>query len=106
MSNFGFEHLRVVNPYNIAFREARSALGAAKLLASAEEFKSVADAVADCILVVGTSAVTHREPQHQVYRLERGSSLMREALKTGKVACVRGKRFAGPRPADKNAIWD
>ena len=28
MSNFGFAHLRVVNPYDVAFREARSAVGA------------------------------------------------------------------------------
>ena len=60
MSNFGFAHLRVVNPYDVAFREARSAVGAAALLADAEEFTSVADAVADCTLVVGTTAVRHR----------------------------------------------
>ncbi len=32
MSNFGFLRLRVVNPYQIAFQEARSAVGAAALL--------------------------------------------------------------------------
>src|SRR5437899_6241699 len=63
MSNFGFLHLRVVNPYELAFREARSAVGAAPLLARAEEFKSLAEAVADCSLVVGTSAVGRRDPQ-------------------------------------------
>jgi len=36
MSNFGFLNLRVVNPYATAFREARSAVGASKLLANAE----------------------------------------------------------------------
>jgi len=36
MSNFGVRRLRVVNPYEVAFREARSAMGAAKLLANAE----------------------------------------------------------------------
>ncbi len=29
MSNFGVRRLRVVNPYEVAFREARSAVGAA-----------------------------------------------------------------------------
>ena len=33
MSNFGFSRLRVVNPYEKAFRTARSAVGAAELLA-------------------------------------------------------------------------
>ena len=52
MSNFGFSRLRVVSPYEKAFRTARSAVGAAELLASAEEYNSVAEAVADCTLVV------------------------------------------------------
>jgi len=44
MSNFGALHLRVVTPYEKAFREAVSAVGAAPLLAKAEEHNSVADA--------------------------------------------------------------
>src|ERR1035441_7637685 len=52
IANFGFSHLRVVNPYDVAFREARSAVGAAPLLRAAEEFSTVAAAVADCRLVV------------------------------------------------------
>ena len=60
MSNFGFSHLRVVNPYEVAFREARSAVGASDLLGRAEEFRSVAEAVADCTLVVGTTAIGNR----------------------------------------------
>ena len=32
MANFGFSRLRVVEPYDVAFREARSAVGAAPLL--------------------------------------------------------------------------
>ena len=95
MSNFGIERLRVVNPYDVAFREARSAVGAAKLLANAEEFKSVADAVADCTLVVGTSAVRHREPQHQVRRLEQGASILRNELQKGRVALLFGSEKVG-----------
>ena len=39
MSNFGALHLRVVRPFELAFREARSAVGpAADVLANAEEF--------------------------------------------------------------------
>src|SRR4029077_12778907 len=57
MSNFGIERMRVVNPYDKAFREARSAVGAAGLLAKAEEYDDMAEAVADCRLVVGTTAV-------------------------------------------------
>src|ERR1700676_3938906 len=80
MSNFGFLHLRVVNPYEVAFREARSAVGASQVLANAVEYKSVADAVADCTLVVGTTAVRHRELQHPLKRLEVVARLIRKQL--------------------------
>ena len=73
MSNFGFPHLRVVNPYDVAFRNARSAVGAAATLATAEVYKTVAEAVADCSLVVGTTAVGHRDLQHSLVRLEKGA---------------------------------
>lgn len=78
VANFGGTRLRVVNPYQVAFREARSAVGAAPLLASAEEFTTVAEAVADCALVVGTTSVGHRELQHPLRRLELGARLMRK----------------------------
>jgi len=87
MSNFGVLRLRVVNPYEVAFREARSAMGAAPLLAKAKEFKSVAEAVADCTLVVGTTAVQHRELQHPLRRLEYGARLIRKQLNSGGSRC-------------------
>jgi TrmH family RNA methyltransferase len=95
MSNFGFTCLRVVNPYKIAFREARSAVGAAELLASAEQYASVADAVADCALVVGTSDLRAREVQHTLRRLEHGARLIRRQLASAKVALVFGSEKVG-----------
>jgi len=95
MSNFGFFHLRVVNPYELAFREARSAVGAEPLLARAEEFKTVAEAVADCTLVVGTTAVGRRQPQHPVRRLEPAARLLRKHLAAGRVALLFGSEKRG-----------
>jgi len=96
MSNFGFAHLRVVNPYELAFREARSAVGASALLTDAQEYKSVADAVADCTLVVGTTAVRHRELQHPLRRLEYGTRLIRKQLASrGRVALLFGSEKVG-----------
>lgn len=100
MSNFGFSRLRVVNPYQIAFREARSAVGAEKLLAEATEYASVADAVADCGLVVGTSALQHRELQHPLRRLEDGARTIREQLAVGRVALLFGSEKRGLRNED------
>ena len=95
LSNFGFLRLRVVNPYQIAFREARSAVGAAALLASAEEYRDVAEAVADCSLVVGTTAVDHRELRHTLRRLEQGARLIRRQLASGRVALLFGSEKRG-----------
>jgi tRNA/rRNA methyltransferase len=93
MANFGCTRLRVVNPYEVAYREARSAVGAAPLLASAEEFSTVADAVADCALVVGTTSVGHRELQHPLRRLESGARLIRRSA--GPVALLFGSEKFG-----------
>ena len=95
MSNFGFLRLRVVNSYEVAWREARSAVGASALLASAEEFKSVAEAVADCALVVGTTAVGRRELQHPLKRLRDGARVIRKQLGSGRVALLFGSEKVG-----------
>jgi TrmH family RNA methyltransferase len=95
MSNFGCRHLRVVNPYEVAFREARSAVGAAEVLANAEEYASVAEAVADCRLVVGTTAAGPRDLQHELRRLEEGGSEIARQLKTGAVALLFGSEKRG-----------
>jgi tRNA C32,U32 (ribose-2'-O)-methylase TrmJ len=81
MSNFGFSQLRVVAPYKASFREARSAVGASELLASAQEYASVAEAVADCALVVGTTAAHNRELAHRLFPLPQGAQLIREELR-------------------------
>jgi len=80
MSNFGCTHLRLVNPYDPAYREARSAVGAAPVLASAEQFGTVAEAVADCALVVGTTAAGRRELHHQLCTLEAGARIILQRL--------------------------
>jgi TrmH family RNA methyltransferase len=95
MANFGFSQLRVVNPYDVAFREARSAVGAAPLLQSAEEFPSVAEAVADCRLVVGTTSVGHRELQHSIRRLEYGARLIGRTLREAPVGLLFGSEKFG-----------
>jgi TrmH family RNA methyltransferase len=95
MSNFGVGRLRVVNPYEVAFQEARSAVGAAGLLAKAEQYANVAEAVADCKLVVGTTAAARRELQHRLLRLDKGGLAIKRQLKTGPVALVFGSERFG-----------
>ena len=100
MSNFGFLRLRVVKPYDAAFREARSAVGAAKVLTRAKTYESVAKAVADCALIVGTTAGCDRELQHPLRRLEHGSRIIRKQLASGRVALLFGSEKRGLSNAD------
>jgi len=100
MSNFGFSRLRLVNPYKEGHHEARSAVGAAAVLAAAEEYTSLAEAVADCTLVVGTTAVGGRELQHPLRRLEEGARLVRRRLRSSPVALLFGSEKTGLSNAD------
>jgi TrmH family RNA methyltransferase len=96
MSNFGVHRLRLVNPYSIAFREARSAVNAADVLRDAEEFSTVAGAVADCSFVVGTTAARNRALQHPLRRLDKdGGATIRDQLRSGRVAFLFGSEKIG-----------
>jgi TrmH family RNA methyltransferase len=95
MSNFGVNDLRVVNPYEVAFRDARSAVGASKVLIAAKEFNSVAEAVADCAWVVGTTAIRHRQLQQPVKVLVQGARSIRSKLLRSRVAILFGSEKWG-----------
>jgi len=95
MSNFGFFHLRLVNPYEVAFREARSAVGASAILEAAREYPSVAEAVADCSLVAGATALTGRGLQHPLRRLEYGGRMLRKHLAEAPAALLFGSEKFG-----------
>jgi TrmH family RNA methyltransferase len=95
MSNFGIRRLRVVNPYEVAFQEARSAVGAADVLAKAEQYGTVAEAVADCRLVVGTTAAQRRELQHRLHKLDQGARAIKRQMQTAPVALLFGSERYG-----------
>jgi len=95
MSNFGVLDMRLVTPFEKAFREAVSAVGAAQLLAKAEEFSSLESAVGDCSLVVGTTAIGHRELQHEIYSLPGAAGKIRQKLAAGRVAVLFGSEKTG-----------
>jgi len=95
MSNFGAMHLRVVNPYEKAFREARSAVGAMGILREAEECATVAEAVSDCGLVVGTTAIGNREIRHPLRSLDRAGALLRKRMENDRLALLFGSEKWG-----------
>lgn len=93
MSNFGFSDLRLVNPYEVAFREAKSAVKAGHVIQAAREFPDLAAAVADRSLCVGTTSIGNRELQHPLRRLETAGTLIRRHK--GRIAILFGSEKFG-----------
>ena len=95
MSNFGFADVRLVKPYDLAFREARSAVRSRYVLEQAQVCERVAEAVADSTLVVGTTAAGPRNLHVPLYRLEAGAALIREHMAHSNVALLFGSEKFG-----------
>ena len=94
----GFDDLRVVNEYAVPFEAARSAVDASAVLAGAVEFASVAEAVADCTLVVGTTAVGERALQHPLHVLAEAAEEIGAEARCGRKGgwrCCLGRRRRG-----------
>jgi TrmH family RNA methyltransferase len=102
VSNFGFSSFRLVHPYDVAFQGARSAVGAAKILETAEVYETLAEAIADCTLVVGTTAIGHRELHLPLRRLEAGARIIQKHLAqksaTRTTAGKKKKNAVAPKP--------
>jgi tRNA/rRNA methyltransferase len=66
------------------------------LLANAEQYENVAEAVADCRLVVGTTVGgARRDLQHRLRRLEDGARAIKRQLQTARVALLFGSERYG-----------
>jgi tRNA/rRNA methyltransferase len=96
MANFGFAQLKVVAPFEAHWREARSAVGAEELLQHAQLTESLAEAVADCTLVIGTGTLTYRKPEQPVVPLPSLTPQVEmELTRGGRVALVFGPEKHG-----------
>jgi tRNA/rRNA methyltransferase len=95
MSNFGFFDLRLVRPYDVAFREAVSGVGAGPVLAAARVHADVPEALEGVSLVVGATGLAHRQLHLPVHRLESGARLLRRHLATAPAALLFGSEKHG-----------
>lgn len=96
MANFGFTRLTVVAPYGPHWREARSAVGAPQLLEEARECNTLAEAIADTTLVIGTGTLQSRRPKQPVVPLpELAPRVLQELAHDGRVALVFGSEKHG-----------
>jgi TrmH family RNA methyltransferase len=96
MHDFGFRHLRAVNEYTPPLETARSAVDATEIVAQARSFASITEAVTDCTLVVGTTAVGERALEHPVFALPEAAAKIRtDAGETARVALLFGSEKTG-----------
>lgn len=95
MSNFGFRDLRLVNAYQVAFQEARSATHAASVLREARTFGSLSEAVADCSRVVGATGTDARDLRLPLQRLEDAARDLKSSAGDGQSALVFGSEKHG-----------
>jgi len=95
MSNFGFRNLRLVNPYEHAFHEARSAVRSRYILEEAQVHSELRAAIADCDLVIGTTALGHRDLHIPLHRLESAGAAIRERMANSSVALLFGSEKFG-----------
>jgi TrmH family RNA methyltransferase len=101
MQDFGFSDLRVVNEYAAPFEaaqlEAKSAVGAAGVMRNAQIFTSLGQAVANCTLVIGTTAIGARELQQTVMPIQQVAEQIHTTLHnpTHRVALLFGSEKTG-----------
>lgn len=96
MANFGFARLSLAAPFAEHWREARSAVGAPHLLQNARETSTLAEAVAECMLIVGTGTLTYRKAEQLVVPLPELAPLVAaEFARGGRVALVFGPENHG-----------
>ncbi len=80
MHDLGFSKLRIVNEFPVPFAAAKSAVDASTVLEAAQEFAAVADAIADCSLIFGTTAVGERVLEHPLQLLPEAAQTIHARL--------------------------
>jgi TrmH family RNA methyltransferase len=100
MQDFGFTDLRFVNDYTAAFdaaqlESAKSAVGAAEVMRNARAFPTLAEAIADCALVVGTTAIGERTLTQKVLPLQEAAPALLAGLRNARVALLFGSEKTG-----------
>lgn len=84
MANFGFRRLSIVAPFAMNWMEAKSAVGAPDLLRDAKVFETLAEAVADCTLVLGTGSLDKRKPVQTILSPPEAATQIRATLEITK----------------------
>ena len=107
MQDFGFGDLRVVNafapPFEAAQLEAKSAVGAADVMRSAQLFSSLVEAIADCSTVVGTTAIGERSLARPVLSLQEAAPILKSGLERSSEGTEPTLDLRSPEQASRSA---
>lgn len=95
MLNFGFAEMWLVNPYDDAFRRAKSAMGAADVLRDAHVTADRAEALGDASLVVASSALQGRSTDIVQRELAPGAVALRTQLEDSRAVLMFGPEKTG-----------
>ena len=95
MLNFGFDQLWLVRPREKAFREAKSAMGAAGVLEQARVTETLTEALGGASLVVGTASLEGRSTDIVQRELEPAATVLRTHAESAETALVFGTEKYG-----------
>lgn len=99
MGNFGFEDLRLVNPWDPTWQEAKSAVGASPILKKAKVFDTIEEAAKDANIIIATTALKNRKPFQQILTLNKIETFIKEN-KNQKIALLFGPEKTGLNAED------
>ncbi|MGH9469471.1 MAG: RNA methyltransferase [Terriglobia bacterium] len=95
MANFGFRNLVVVEPYDPVWQESRSAVGAGDVLRSARTAATLAEALSDVTLVVGTTSGQRRALDRELISLDQLRPWIQRQARHRKAALLFGSEKTG-----------
>jgi tRNA/rRNA methyltransferase len=94
-ANFGLHEMFVVSPFEPVWREARSAVGAERVLKSAQAVPTLLEAIGDATLVVGTTAGSRRNLERDLLSLPDLPAWLQARKARGRAALLFGSEKTG-----------
>ena len=101
MQDFGFSDLRIVNdfaaPFEAAQLGAKSAVAAQHVMRNARRYDTLASAIADCTLIIATTAIGERQLKQPILPLQQTTPQILTALSdtSARVALLFGSEKTG-----------
>jgi tRNA/rRNA methyltransferase len=117
MQDFGFSDLRIANDFAAPFEAAQleaaqlealqadnpAAVAAQHVMRDARRFDTLAAAIADCTLIVATTAIGERQLKHPILPLQQAAPLILQALNTNQLPPSAQEPGA---PGPDSRTWD